>query len=516
MTVRTKLTAIISFCIVVMIVIGTIAITSFYSVKNQWADYLDSVQVKQAHLMNIRSQMGYGGAIHVFKNYVLRGQSKYHKRYMKKAGSILKDIEAYNSVGNLSSIEIKSLKKIEEMVEKYRAATQTAKELIDSGREVKEIDSVIKIDDNPYLKALTNLSSELNSQTKTRSKAFTDLVQTTNGFFMIAIPVTIIILLLLGFLLISSVATALNKAISLIHSSADQVAAGSSEVSASSQTLAEGTSEQAASIEETSSSMEEMSSMTKRNAENADQSNNLMVDANSIISSANDSMGKLIVSMEEISNASEETFKIIKTIDEIAFQTNLLALNAAVESASAGEAGAGFAVVADEVRTLAIRAADAAKNTTEMIKDTVGKINEGTKSVETANEAFVEIVESTGKVGLLVSEISTASGEQSEGIEQINRAIAEMDKVVQQNAASAEEAASTSEEMNAQAIQMKSAVNSLMTLVGGKIEHGYEPNESIEPKPEQYNPVRETTLHTFNDEVKPHQIIPFNDDFHDF
>ncbi len=516
MTVRTKLAGIISFCILIMIVIGTIAITGFYSVKNHWADYLDNVQVKQTHLMNIRSQMGYGGAIHVFKNYVLRGQDKYYKRYMEKAGSILKDIEAYNDIGNLSSLEIKSLQKIEEMVEKYRVASQTAKELVDSVRTPKEIDSVIKIDDNPYLAALTDLSSELNRQTKARSTAFTDLVLTTNVFFMVAIPVAIIILLLLGFLLVSSVAIALNRAISLIHSSADQVAAGSSEVSASSQTLAEGASQQAASIEETSSSMEEMSSMTKKNAENADQSNNLMVDANNIISSANDSMGKLIVSMEDIRNASEETFKIIKTIDEIAFQTNLLALNAAVESARAGEAGAGFAVVADEVRNLAIRAADAAKNTTEMIEDTVAKINEGSKSVESTNKAFTEVAESTGKVGLLVNEISTASGEQSEGIEQINRAIAEMDKVVQQNAASAEEAASTSEEMNAQATQMKSAVNSLMALVGGKIESEYELNDPIEEKSEQYKPVRGTALHTFNDEVKPHQIIPLDDDFHDF
>ena len=145
-----------------------------------------------------------------------------------------------------------------------------------------------------------------------------------------------------------------------------------------------------------------------------------------------------------ISKASEETSKIIKTIDEIAFQTNLLALNAAVEAARAGEAGAGFAVVADEVRNLAMRAAEAAKNTADLIEGTVKKVQDGSLLVATTNDAFSQVKESTTQVGNLVSEITEASKEQSSGIEQVNIAISEMDKVVQQNAANAEE-------MNAQA-----------------------------------------------------------------
>jgi methyl-accepting chemotaxis protein len=178
-------------------------------------------------------------------------------------------------------------------------------------------------------------------------------------------------------------------------------------------------------------------------------------------------MEKLTISMKDISEASEETQKIVKTIDEIAFQTNLLALNAAVEAARAGEAGAGFAVVADEVRNLAMRAADAAKNTSGMIEGTVKKIKDGSDLVTTTNEAFTEVATSASKVGELVGEIAAASNEQAQGIEQVNRAVAEMDKVTQQNAANAEESAGASEEMRGQAEQMKDVIAELLVLVSG-------------------------------------------------
>ncbi len=258
----------------------------------------------------------------------------------------------------------------------------------------------------------------------------------------------------------------IKTAIDGMSEAAGQVASASGQVSAASQSLAEGASEQAASIEETSSSLEEMSSMTRQNADNAIQANSLMGEANQVVGRATASMRQLTESMGGISKASEETSKIIKTIDEIAFQTNLLALNAAVEAARAGEAGAGFAVVADEVRNLAMRAANAAKNTAELIEDTVKKIHDGTQLVNITGEAFREVAQSAEKVGGLVAEISEASREQAQGIGQVNTAVAEMDKVVQQNAASAEESASASEQMNAQAEQMKDIVTQLSRMVG--------------------------------------------------
>ena len=210
---------------------------------------------------------------------------------------------------------------------------------------------------------------------------------------------------------------------------------------AMSQNLSQAASEQAASLEETSSSLEEMTSMTRQNAGNAAQANKLMVAAQQIIEKADVSMSELTESMKEIATVSEETKKIIKTIDEIAFQTNLLSLNAAVEAARAGQAGAGFAVVADEVRKLAMQAAEAAKNTSTLIENIGKKIKNGEKLAGVTNEAFKEITGSSGKVVKLIEEIAAASQEQSHGIDQINRALSEMNGLTQHNASGAEELA---------------------------------------------------------------------------
>jgi len=252
-----------------------------------------------------------------------------------------------------------------------------------------------------------------------------------------------------------------------LDNASNQIDGAATQISAASQSLADGASQQAAAVEETSSSLEEMSSMTRQNADNSTQANQLMSQTQQVVGRANDSMKDLIRAMGEISGASEQTSKIIKTIDEIAFQTNLLALNAAVEAARAGEAGAGFAVVAEEVRSLALRSAEAAKNTGVLIEDTVIKIKNGSEIVAKTNQDFNEVTESAGKISELISEIAAASHEQAQGIEQISKAVNDLDKIVQSNASNAEETASASEELSAQSKTMKESVVDLVALVGG-------------------------------------------------
>ncbi|MCP3925195.1 MAG: methyl-accepting chemotaxis protein [Desulfobacterales bacterium] len=362
-------------------------------------------------------------------------------------------------------------------------------------------------------------SKILQEAASTATQSISDNSATSLEFSSIVMIVGLIAAIILGvilaFLIVRGIVTALQRISGQLNEGAEQVASASGQVSNAGQSLAEGASEQAASIEETSSSLEEMSSMTKQNADNAVQANNLMKDANQVVEQANDSMTELTDSMEEISKASEETSKIIKTIDEIAFQTNLLALNAAVEAARAGEAGAGFAVVADEVRNLAMRAAEAAKNTADLIEGTVKKVGDGSELVSRTNENFSQVAESTKKVGELVGEISVASNEQADGIEQVNKAVAEMDKVVQQNAGNAEESASASEELTAQAQQAKALVSELMKLVNGSnnmentvhskipISHGQTKNIAVQ------NPKHKI-------EIDPSRVIPMDDDFSDF
>lgn len=329
----------------------------------------------------------------------------------------------------------------------------------------------------------------------------------------------------LGIFLGLSISKALSRVINGLSEGAGQVAAAAGQVSGASQSLAEGASEQAASLEETSSSLEEMSSMTKRNAENSLQADALMRETNSVVEKAAVSMGKLTKSMAEIAEASSQTQKIIKNIDEIAFQTNLLALNAAVEAARAGEAGAGFAVVAEEVRNLALRSAEAAKNTASMIEGTVKKVGDGTSLLDQANKAFEEVSGSATKVGDLVSEISAASDEQAKGIELINRAVTEMDKITQQNAANAEESASASEELSAQSEQMLAFVDQLVELVNGAEGSGHSVTGIIPRRPRQAK--LQVSAHKYSDvrskkmapaltnrarAVRSEKVLPLNDD----
>jgi methyl-accepting chemotaxis protein len=326
--------------------------------------------------------------------------------------------------------------------------------------------------DEEFQTLYKNLNDLLELETKLGQVTYDGSLKNFNAALQISVVVlviAIVVSILLSLLIARIITTPVHKAIDVIQkiadgdltqtidlTSKDEIGMLSQSVDTmrqkmgeavgssveTSQVLSEAASEQAASLEETSSSLEEMASMIKSNADSTAKANGLMTGAKETIEKANASMSQLTVSMKEIASASEQTQKIVKTIDEISFQTNLLALNAAVEAARAGEAGAGFAVVAEEVRNLALRAAEAAKNTSNLMGDIVGKIQAGEKLVYTTNQDFVEMRTSSNKVVELMGGIASASQEQSQGIEQINTAILQMNQVTQQNAASAEELAS--------------------------------------------------------------------------
>lgn len=239
-----------------------------------------------------------------------------------------------------------------------------------------------------------------------------------------------------------------------IRESSSQIASASGEISQGNTDLSQRTEEQAASLEETASSMEELTSTVKQNADNSRQANILAADAREQAEEGGKVIESTISAMTEINTASNKIEDIISVIDEIAFQTNLLALNAAVEAARAGEQGRGFAVVASEVRSLAQRSAAAAKEIKVLIKDSVEKVDEGSRLVDESGRTLSNIVNSVKKVSDIIAEIAAASAEQSSGIEQVNKAIMQLDEVTQQNAALVEQAAAASESMDEQAKNM--------------------------------------------------------------
>lgn len=388
-------------------------------------------------------------------------------------------------------------------------------------KQVEGLDRLIEAEMNVILLRILSLQAEA------KTALWLNL-----GILVLVLCVLVMLTAVVG----RSISRPVGDAARALSESGEQIDSASSQIAATSQQLAEGASEQAAGIEQTSSAVEEMASMTRQNADNAAQADALTKEAAKSAEQAKASMVELLGFMEEITRSSEETQKIIKTIDEIAFQTNLLALNAAVEAARAGEAGSGFAVVADEVRSLAMRAAEAAKNTAQLIEGTVVWVKQGADMTNSTNQAFAMVHQNVVKVAELVSEIAAASHEQSEGISQVNTAISEMDKVVQQNAANSEESASAAAELSTQAHQMRSYVEKLVALVGRQDDgagfKGLRRNpekaapqpitpvrgfkSSAEAKPKGGNgrtrvlPVKKTQ------KTRPEELIPFDEDLSEF
>lgn len=250
----------------------------------------------------------------------------------------------------------------------------------------------------------------------------------------------------------------LTQTVSSVRRGVDEINIGSREISAGNTDLSSRTEQQAASLEETAASMEELASTVKQNADNARQANKLAASASDVAERGGSVVNEVVGTMQAISTSSKKISEIVGVIDSIAFQTNILALNAAVEAARAGEQGKGFAVVAAEVRSLAQRSAQAAKEIKGLIEDSVSKVGAGSQQVARAGDTMQEIVSSVKRVTDIMGEISAASDEQSTGIDQVNRAVSQMDEVTQQNASLVEEAAAAAASLQEQAQQLADAV----------------------------------------------------------
>jgi methyl-accepting chemotaxis protein-2 (aspartate sensor receptor) len=258
---------------------------------------------------------------------------------------------------------------------------------------------------------------------------------------------------------LSDMNNALQNVIWHVRQGIETLNTATTEIASGNQDLSSRTEEQASSLEQTASSMEELTSTVRQNADNARQANQLAIEASTVATRSGEVVGQVVDTMYAIQGSSRKISDIITVIDGIAFQTNILALNAAVEAARAGEQGRGFAVVATEVRSLAQRSASAAREIKELIDDSVGKVEAGSKLVDQAGTTMEEVVNSVKRVTDIMSEISAASKEQSDGIEQVNQAITQMDNVTQQNAALVEEATAAAEALKGQATELTNVIS---------------------------------------------------------
>jgi len=321
----------------------------------------------------------------------------------------------------------------------------------------------------PALEGIGRSASALVEQQNRELEAATASASSKGTRTRVAVIALLLLSLAAGagvFWVVVQAGTGLKRLAANIAESTEHVAGAATQVSSASQSLAQGASQQAASLEETSASTEEIASITRQNADHAREVAGLMQASAQGAAEVNETLDQMVASMKEIDASSNKIARIIKVIDEIAFQTNILALNAAVEAARAGEAGLGFAVVADEVRNLAQRCAQAAKDTAGLIEESISTSQDGNSRLDRMTGSVRGLLQTSSKVKELVDEVNQGSQEQARGMDQIARAVVQMEQVTQRTAASAEESASAGTELTTYADTLRSLVLEMRQMVG--------------------------------------------------
>ena len=438
-------------------------------------EYTHTTAAKRDLLGELESNLGYGGAIHTFKNAVLRGKTKYIERFREKSNSALAAIAAYRKQ-QVTEEEAAHLAAIEAVVRKYMVQGQTVQRLIEAGKTPDEIDAAVKVNDQPALAAISALGETLIADRNTYQQELAkdlDALRQMAFIEALASPIALLLLTVLMVIALFHIRRVIGGEPQTVEQITRRVAEGELSIAdefqgkntsgildstlrsvASTATVVHRTRDiattvdtsvdgimekveelrerfvnQQGNIKNTAKTMWQMTEITHKNAASADLANQLSTEATQSSLQGSEVVKQAIDAMDQINTASERIADIITVIDEIAFQTNLLALNAAVEAARAGDHGKGFAVVAAEVRNLAQRSATAAKEIEGLIEDSTSKVNDGTVLVNAAGEALKEIYDSVEKVNEVVAQMASSNKQQATGIDEVNAAVGRIEKV---------------------------------------------------------------------------------------
>jgi methyl-accepting chemotaxis protein len=456
-------------CVVLLAIVGTVCAVNFHRSRKDVSTTAAAIpKLLIAEQIQARTAINYGLMLKHILSSTDSEIASLDKAMKELSAGNNADAKAYQE--QLATAEER---KLYAEYERTRDAYRTAREpAIEASRRKDDAKAyqLFQADVDPartaYSKAIDNIVAYNEKVSKDSLSAIESTISFSTVFVLVSVAVSLVLAGAVSTVIIRSVRKTLVRISQSLSDGASQVSSASSQVSSSAQSLAQGASEQAASLEESNGSIQEMASMIRKNADTGRQAATFSGDAKTASDRGTEAMSSMNAAILDIEQAASATAKIVRTIDEIAFQTNLLALNAAVEAARAGESGKGFAVVAEEVRNLAMRSAEAAKNTSSLIEQSVQKAKNGVAIAQTVATNLQQINDATTRTSGLIAEIAASGGEQATGIDQISAAAGRMEQVTQTNAANAEESAAASEELNAQAEQLLGCVRELQSLVG--------------------------------------------------